>query len=157
MLSPQASVLLRDRLVQIGNICRQWAQIELHVARAIWCMLGVDHESGVILTGGLNMSSRVTIAIKLAKHLNTPSIAIDALKATQKVLDNHLEERRNQAVHGIVFLHPNDPSIEIFEMHRGKRKGRQHLSNKDLDKLSKELAELEITLHSELMRAGIFT
>jgi len=157
MLSPQANVLLIDRLAQVGNICRQWANIELHIALAIWCMMGIDSESGAILTGGLNMSSRVVVAIKLAKHLDAPSIAIEVLKATQKALDNDLEERRNQAIHGVTFLHPNEPSTEIFEMHRGKRKGRQLLTNKDLNKLSNELAALGITLHRELTRAGIFT
>lgn len=132
MLPPHANPLLSDRILH-GNICRQWAHLEYQISLSIWSMLRIDQESGAILIGGLNMSTRVGMAIAPAKHLAAPDAALNTLKEAKKILENGLEEQRNQAIHGIPFSDPNDPSMDIFEMHRGKRKGRQRISNKDLD------------------------
>jgi len=119
-------------------------------------MLRVDRETGVILTGGLSISARIGVAIKLAEHLASPQSAILALKAAQKSLNRGLEDRRNQVVHGSRVFDPNDPAVDLVETHRGKIKGIQRQSNQDLASLSAELATVAATLHKELLDAEIF-
>lgn len=155
-LTPQQILLQNERHVLVGNICHQWAYIEYLGALAIWSVLGVDYETGVILTGGVPIRARFDMAHKLANHLGAPPRAIAALEATKAALAGGLENKRNRAVHGVRFADEANPANEFIEMHRGSPKGRHPQSNQDLRDLSAALDRLGQKLYSELTEVGIF-
>ena len=155
-IDPLAAHYGAERLTIVGNICHQWANIEYQLASAIWSLLGVDEATGIILTAGLMMRPRVDMAVKLAKHLDAPQRAINALVEVQKALADDLENRRNQAVHGVRFINLNDPASEYFEMHRGKPKGRHLQTNESLKLLGQELGALGTKLNAEMNQSDVF-
>ncbi|MEL7687147.1 hypothetical protein AAG596_06145 [Citromicrobium bathyomarinum] len=155
-LTPHEIALLNDRQLQIGNICHQWAAIEYHIALCIWSLLGIDYETGVILTGGLTMRPRVNMAVKLAVHLNAPKEAIDALTEIRKTLDGGLEDARNSAVHAVRFKDASNPASELVEMHRGRKKGRHPRTNAELRQLGTDIHAAGKTLKRRLDGAGIY-
>lgn len=124
-----------SRNAQIGNICIQWSSLEYMLANAIWLMCGVDQEIGKILTGNLDAKQRATMAHALAHQTNAPFAVKQALKQTLNEMREDLIHRRNEAVHGIHFNHP-DPGSVYIEMHRGKGgRNQRTLANRDLVEL----------------------
>lgn len=111
-----------SRNAQIGNICIQWSSLEYMLAHAIWLMCGVDQEVGKILTGNLDSKQRAMMAHALAHQINAPIPVKRAIKQTLDEMREELIHRRNEAVHGIHFTHP-DPESVFIEMHRGKGGG----------------------------------
>ena len=128
-----------NQLVQIGNICIKWSNLEYELAVSIWLMTEVTPEVGKILTGNLDAKQRATMAHALAHQTNAP---IPFKKVLKEVLDEMragLIHRRNEAVHAVHFL-PYAPDIAKVEMHRGK--GGRHareLRHSDLAQLGKAL------------------
>lgn len=155
-IDPLAAMLISDRHAYVGNICHQWANIEYQLVLAIWAMLGIDQETGIILTGGVPIRARADMAVKLAKHLKAPEPALQTFKWIQKELESGIEDRRNLAVHGVRTANDSDSASEFFEMHRGRSKGRNIQTNDDLLTLSKEISALGSRLHTELFSSGIF-
>lgn len=139
------------RNMHIGNVCHQWAHLELSIAVVIWQLLGVDEETGRLLTGGLDIQPRVNKAIALAEHLNAPPQLKKALRQTRTALQDGLDERRNQAVHGARFTDHSSPlDSQLFVMHRGKNAGKPiPVSNADLEKLGRDI----FAAHKPLMEA----
>ena len=151
------SLLLNDRNVQIGNICFQWAYLEYLIALTIWSLLHIDPDTGKIVTGGLDIRPRLNMAINLARELQAPKGAIDALLLTREALDKGLDQRRNTAVHGHRIAHPNDPAAELVEVHRGKgARKRRPQTNADLTQLGKDIKQLADDLLDGLNKNCIF-
>ncbi len=157
MLTPHAHQLLSDRNLQIGNICFQWAHLEFLVALALWSLLRIDQETGKILTGSLDLLPRVNMALKLAKHLKAPGLAIKALKEVRTALQGGLIERRNTAIHGLRSLDPNDPAGEFFEVHRGKSSGvKQPVNNAALRALGSEIVDVHKAFYAAMTETCIY-
>lgn len=155
-LTPQASNLLSDRNLQIGNICFQWAHLEYLLALAIWSILRIDDETGKILTGGTDIKARCAIALNLAKHLEAPEAAVNALAQAQKSIDK-LNDKRNRAVHGHRLFDPARPDTEYFEVHRGSSRGvKVPQTNADLAQLGKDIATTHKALLSALLANGVY-
>lgn len=119
--------LVLDRLIQVGNICRQWAYVEYLFSVVIWAALKLDRETGMIVTGGLDMLPRANMAINLAKHLNMDASIREALtnaRATLQAGSLSLVDKRNIAVHGLELRTQGTSST--MEVHRGKGAFREH-------------------------------
>lgn len=157
MLTPQAHALLSDRNLQIGNICFQWAHLEYLVALSLWSLLRIDHDTGKIVTGGLDLLPRVNMALKLAQHLKAPGLAIKALKEVRTALQDGLLEKRNTAIHGLRSFDTSDPSGEFFEVHRGKSAGlKQPVNNLSLQALGVQIADVHKAFHAAMLESGIY-
>lgn len=133
---------VRDHLVKIGNICWQWSMLEFSVAGLIWRLLGIDPDTGKIVTGGLDMIPRLNMAINLARHMKAPRYVTDELAKVRKAIQDGLDAERNRAVHGVNFP-PNSAGEFLVEMHRGKGpKTPVAVTTAELDNLGKRLNAL---------------
>jgi len=156
-LTPAQTVMLRDRNTQIGNICWQWAHLEYLIALAIWAMLRIDHETGKVVTGGLDIKPRVNMAINLGHHLRAPKEAIQALIDVRTALDDDLITKRNRAVHGHRLLDPDDPTADLVEVHRGKGdRKRSPQTNQDLRALGIHVKAVADALKEKLDSSGVY-
>lgn len=151
MSEPQ-NVHMTNRNIQIGDICSQWAHLEYILANAIWALLGLDKATGLIVTGGLNIENRVGTAVALAEKMGQPTAVTDALKHVRKELQaSKIIQRRNLAVHGHRFPHPEREDAELVEIHRGKDAGQAITrADSELRELGKDIANLHKTLMSVL-------
>lgn len=106
-----------------GNVCHQWSYLEYLISKAIWHILGLERDTGIIVTGGMDILSRVNMAIALAKHTRANKKLIEVLEETRvkiqgKRKTDGLMYRRNLIVHGVYSSRDNDPII-LVETHRG--------------------------------------
>lgn len=135
--------LQQQILASIGHICVQWALLETLVANIIWAELVMDHETGAIVTGGLDIFPRVNMAIRLAHHKKVPRPAIHHLDNIRKALQSGLGDRRNQAIHG-VHAEASDPGATALTMLRWPEPKRtQEVSIEDLYQTSQEIIALQ--------------
>lgn len=134
------SLALERYLAQIGLIAVQWSHLEVVFSNAIWYLLRLDVETGKIVTGGLDMVPRANMAINLARHLKAPKVLIDGLVLARKKIQDGLDQRRNQIIHG-VQRSGRDHSTALIDVHRGK--GSRQTSEVSLDDLIKLSAGLK--------------
>ena len=153
-MSGQGNIHMSNRNAQIGNICSQWAHLEYLLASAIWGLLGLEKGVGLIVTGGLNIESRVGTAVALAEALGQPDELIEALKRVRKELQSSkIIQRRNLTIHGNRFLHPDREDAELVEIHRGKSAGKPKTrADSELSELGKEIAGLHRPLMNVLRK-----
>jgi hypothetical protein len=152
MADPQVT----DRLVQIGNICRQWAYLEYLFSVTIWNLLKLERNTGMIVTGGLDMLPRAGMAINLAEHLGADGRLIEALKTARRTLQRgglSLIDRRNIAIHGLELRLEGRSSI--LESHRGKGAFQPHdFGNDELKNLGKEIIAVHEALSPVMKSLG---
>lgn len=129
-----------NRSLQTGNICVQWANLEYHLAVAIWNMIGVSDSVGKILTANLDIKQRATMAYAIAHEINAPRYLKLAIKAVLNELRGGMLDERNQSVHGIHFV-AERPDAVMVELHRGKGGRNQRLQ------LDADLAKLGARIH----------
>jgi hypothetical protein len=142
-----------NRIVQIGNVCIQWANLEYELAVAIWLMICVDNEVGKILTANLDVKQRATMAHAIAHQINAPIPFKRALKQVLEELRADLIHRRNEAVHAVHFT-PFGPGVAKVEMHRGKGgRAPRPLKDNDLHALGKQINTLSFMLTTAI---GVF-
>lgn len=128
-----------QRLLLIGSICAQWSHYEYQFACIIWKLLRIGPETGKIVTGGLDMMPRARMALNLARHLKAPRPLIKALVTAREEIQDKLDTRRNQAVHGVQFLSEDEKSLQI-EVHRGRGgREKQELTLEALRLLSRDI------------------
>ncbi len=151
--------LRNDRNTQIGSICHQWAHLEWILAIVIWRLLRVDDVTGRIITGGLDILPRTNMAIALAEYLKAPAVIRRALRDTRTTLQEGLNERRNQAIHGLRFTNPDDQiNSELFVMYRGRNAGAPRpISNKDLKQLWQDVIATQLSLLEAATRSGLLS
>lgn len=137
------------RLFHIGHICAQWADVEYTFACAIWHMLGLDDETGKIVTGGLDMLPRANMAINLSNHQKQDSRFTKALKEARAAIQDGLDTKRNRAVHGVHFF---DANLNLYvEVHRGKGgRDRTELTEEDLNEIGRTLFKVGQDLRTKL-------
>jgi hypothetical protein len=110
-------------LSAVGNICTQWAYLELLLARCIWYFLNLDKDVGIVITGKFDLPMRIQIAIEIGEAVDLDKNLVKTSKSVKlKFESKKIRERRNTAVHGIYASSPNDNIITV-EMHRGKSAG----------------------------------
>jgi len=133
----------------IGDICMSWSAIESIVALITWQLLSMDEGTGRIVTGGLDMLPRISMAIALARHLKAGREIITPLEALRKTIQDGLDQRRNQAVHGINQVRDGK---WLVEMHRGTKRGPpQELPVSDLRATLAELHTAQNTLGESML------
>jgi len=142
---------MTDRNVQIGNICVQWAHLELLLAQAIWAARELDEKSGSVETANLNIKERAQAALAECKKQSKPDNICDALQRICKSFKmGDIIDRRNQAIHGHRFSDPDDPAAEIVVMHRGEIAGKRvKRRDAELAQLGRDISDL----HKPLMEA----
>lgn len=145
---------IQYRLIFIGNVCTQWSFLEYQFALAIWGMLGVDDRLGKIITGGLDILPRATMAINICRHLNFDRDLEQVLVEARKTIQSDLQDRRNKVVHGVGFSSKNaEGGIVEIEMHRGKGSWRREiLPESEIGSLGDEISQLAMKVHKELVR-----
>jgi hypothetical protein len=147
----------RMRDAQIGHVCRQWASLEYILAATISSLLRLDKETSFIVTNGLDILPRASMAHRLAVHLKAPPPAIKTLREVRDALRNGLLERRNEAVHAHRQPNPNDFSTDYVTMYRGKGAGvRRTQDHEALTQLGLDIAYVSIALSTTLMRCGVY-
>ena len=115
-----------NRNIQIGNICSQFAHLELLLAQAIWAALDLDEKVGLSVTGGLSIEARARLAAKLcAKQGKSDKVTKELETVRRELQASKIIEQRNRAIHGHRFPDPNDPAAEMVVIHRGKDAGRK--------------------------------
>lgn len=146
---------LRD--AQIGHICRQWAGLEYVLALTISSLLRLDKDTSFIVTNGLDILPRASMAHRLAVHLKAPPPAIKALREVRDALRGGLLERRNEAVHGHRQPNPNDFSTDYVTMYRGKGAGvRRAQNHEELIQLGLDIAYVSVCLSRLLTACGLY-
>lgn len=146
-LPPEVRTKHDDRMMCIGWVCFQWSYLEYIVLSAIRKMLDLDYETGKIVIGGTDLRPRLKLACELAQHQRRPAV-LEALKKAAKAVDDGLLKRRNQAIHGLMFLY-TDGEMEV-EVHRGRDKARRSLSRDQLARLSDDIRETSKALNDRL-------
>jgi len=144
---------ITNRNVQIGNICSQFAHLELLLAQAIWSALKLTEKAGLSVTGRLDVEMRAKLAVELCEEQSKPNQVVVELKRVRRELQaSNIIERRNRAIHGHRFADPNDPAAEFVVVHRGKDAGTKiKRTDTELAQLGKDIAEL----HQPLMAAMV--
>ena len=157
MPNDPSQIHVTNRNVQIGNICSQFAHLELLLAQAVWAALDVDEETGLVITGSLNIEARVKMAIGLCEKRGKSPEVIAQLKHVQKALQSEkIIERRNKAIHGNRFPCPDDPAAEMVTIHRGKDAGKKiKRPDSELSQLGQEIAGLHKPLLAAMQSAGM--
>lgn len=136
-------------VVNIGMICKHWADIEYTLSLTIWHLLKLDPETGKIVTGGLDMQPRANMALNLARHTKQPPPFIKALVDAREAIQGGLDMRRNRAIHGVMFL--SDGFTYETEVHRGRGgRQRQPLPASELNSLCDDLLKLYTKLRTSL-------
>lgn len=113
-----------------GNVCHQWSYLDLLLSKAVWHLLDLDKETGIIVTGGMDMLPRVNMGVALARHLKSDrrllGALIDARKSIQgKGKTDGLLYKRNRVVHGVYSS--NDNAVHpMIETHRGAGNRKRH-------------------------------
>jgi hypothetical protein len=146
-----------QRLLEVGIICTQWSYLEYLLANAIWWLLTLDKSTSTIVTGGLDINSRISMALGLAKHLDKSQELTSLLENTKKDLSGakKLIVRRNRAVHDIFSSRPSD-SVVMIEMHREKTKrNREPYPLSELMSLRNDLTDLTKRLIVIFEKIGI--
>lgn len=156
MMSDVVAIHTSNRSHQIGNICIQWAFLEYLLARAIWKTLDLDKQAGLIVTGALNIQGLSDTAIKLAEKIGQVDEILEALKVVRKSLHEFdVIRRRNSAVHGVQFGHPNRLDARIVEVYRGKKAGDAfEVEDSDLAKLGNDIEDIHKQLYVVLEKHG---
>jgi len=128
-------------LLAVGNICTQWAFLEYQLAIAIWSLLGLDEETGKIVTGGLDIMPRATMILSLTHGKKGDQTLSRAATKVLKELRGGLVTRRNEAVHG-VYSSQRDGSEPMVEVHRGKGgRNPKPIGPDDLERLAQEISQ----------------
>jgi hypothetical protein len=132
----------------IGYVCVQWALLETVAANVIWAFLTMDHETGAIVTGGLDLRPRLSMAIALAEHVKAPPHIKSGIRQIRDTLTKEkLDDRRNQAIHG-AHSASDDPSKVNLTMLRWRGDKRtKAVSALELAELGHTIAKLTATLH----------
>ncbi|WP_339854159.1 hypothetical protein [Roseovarius nubinhibens] len=148
---------MRNRNVQIGNICSQFAHLELLLAQAIWSALGLTEEAGLSVTGSLNVEARARLAVELCEKQGKPKQVVDELRRVRKELQaSKVIERRNRAIHGHRFPNPDDPASEFVVVHRGKDAGvKLKRTDAELAQIGKDIADLHQPLFAVMADVGM--
>lgn len=138
---------------EVGVICLEWSALEYYFAIVIWRLLGLDPPTGKIVTGGLGLLPRVNMAVALARHLKCNRQTIAAMVQARKAIQDGLDIRRNQAVHGVHFA--EDDGTTTVETHRGKG-GRDPvpITSDDYHRLAAEIRAVRKRLQTDLHDAG---
>lgn len=128
-------------IASIGEVCVQWARLEMTLLGLICTVDPTDMEKGHIIYGGLDILPRATMAINLARQNNIhPSIA-KRIVEVRKALQNGLADRRNQVVHGA--HHGEEGAETTLTMVRWKGdKKHKRLSATEIGQLASEIHEL---------------
>ncbi len=148
---------MTNRNVQIGNICSQFAHLELLLAQAIWSALGLNEEVGLAVTGRLDIEARANLAVELCEKLGKPLNVVEELKRVRRELQaSKIIERRNRAIHGHRFSNPDDPASEFVTVHRGKDAGMKiKRTDAELAQIGKDIASLHKPLFTAMTKAGM--
>ncbi|WP_150120879.1 MULTISPECIES: hypothetical protein [unclassified Sulfitobacter] len=148
---------MTNRNVQIGNICAQFAHLELLLAHAIWSALNLTEKVGLKVTGRLDIEMRAKLAVELCQELGKPGPVVDELKKVRRELQaSHIIERRNSAIHGHRFPDPDEPGAEIVVVHRGKDAGiKIRRTDAQLAQLGKDIASLHKPLLAAMAAANM--
>ena len=134
---------MRNRNVQIGNICSQFAHLELLLAQAIWSALGLTEEAGLSVTGSLNVEARARLAVELCEKQGKPKQVVDEL-------------RRVRTIQGHRFPNPDDPASEFVVVHRGKDAGvKLKRTDAELAQIGKDIADLHQPLFAVMADVGM--
>lgn len=142
-------------LSAIGNICRQWSYLEYLFSIVIWRLLNLDRDTGVIVTGGLDIIPRANMAINLSQHLKADRQLLNVMIAARKSIQDDLSAPRNRAVHGVYSLNSTQPEMFV-EVHRGKGgRDKQPIRSESLRSLAAEITAVSTDLREAMAAAGI--
>lgn len=137
-------------LATIGHICVQWALLEAYGAQIIWALLPIKHDTGAVITGGMDMMPRFNTAIALAEHKHAPRIAIQKLKCIRQTLQDGLADRRNQAVHGIHSASDDPTKVKLTMLRWKGNKREEERSVFELHETSQDIIALQKIAHEAL-------
>lgn len=126
----------------IGHVCLQWALLEHLLLGCIAAVEGMPLEKTYIMFGGTDMIARCGIAINLARQAKLPGTYPARLDAIRKELRGGLQDRRNQAVHGVHASSDIPDSMRLTIAKWPEPRRHQDVSVMDLYELGKRLSEL---------------
>lgn len=125
----------------IGNVCVQFANLELILAATIFSLLNIDRHRGAIVTGGMDMKARFAVALALLEEMRSPGSMRRRLKAIQaEFRTKNLGERRNQAVHGAHKFENDKYTLTMLRYPKAQRE--QEITPDQLAQLGSELQSL---------------
>lgn len=87
-------------LAAIGQVCLQWARLEMTLIALLCTIDEVETERAYILFGGLDILPRVNAALNLARYRKIPPHLVRRIESVRRVLQKDVADRRNQVVHG---------------------------------------------------------
>lgn len=88
-------------LAAIGQVCLQWARLEMALIGLLSAFEEIDTERAYILFGGLDILPRINMVLNLGRHHKLPRRFLSRIEAVRTLLQKGgLADRRNQVVHG---------------------------------------------------------
>ena len=127
--------------VTIGEVCLQWARLEMTLIGLICQIEPLETEKAFIIFGGLDIQPRVNMAINLARHNKVPPSIIKRIVGVRTKLQNGLMDRRNQVVHGAHRkIIGAETTLTMVRWKGDKRDKKLHAA--DIAALAKEIHDL---------------
>ena len=99
-------------MAAIGNVCVQWSLVEHMLLSLIALVEMMPLPKVYRIFGGLDMIPRCNMAIGLMRDEKTPQYIMKRILAVRTELQNGLDKRRNQAIHGVHSFLDTD-SVEL--------------------------------------------
>ncbi|NQY63824.1 MAG: hypothetical protein HRT38_08800 [Alteromonadaceae bacterium] len=117
----------KKRAQMVGFICTVYSYMDYAISNVIWHLLKLDKETGIIVTGAMDIRPKIDMAIELADHTEEISDIRAKLQEfkNQGGKPNGFISRRNKIIHGICSSRNND-SVVMVESHRKKSQRARH-------------------------------
>lgn len=137
--------------VAIGEVCIQWARLEMVLFHLICVVEPMELEKGYVIYGGLDMLPRATMALNLARQNKLHHTLTKRIEGIRKSLQNGLLDRRNQVVHGAHKGQVEGASVTLTMVRWKGDKRERKISATEISELAREIHELGNQGHAILL------
>lgn len=137
-------------MASIGHVCVQWALLEHSLLSLIGTVEAMPLEKVYRIFGSLDMMPRCNMTINLARDAKAPTALVKRILAVRKELQDGLDQKRNQVIHGVhAFTGVND-SVQLTMPRWSEPKRTQTVTALEMAELGQALNRLS----SEVLAIG---
>jgi hypothetical protein len=133
-----------EHLKAIGLITVNFALLENQIAFAIWFLIGLDQQTGQIITAELSLKGLVALFCSLYRNKTNDPSAINELNDLMKKV-TQAEEKRNVIMHSVWAAGDTEKTITRFKQTAKTKKGLQNqfeqMTVEKLNEIANEIAE----------------
>jgi len=139
-----------DHLKAMGLITVNFSLLENTIAFIIWLLLGLDQQTGQIITSELSFRRLLELFSSLCRNKKNDKVTLEKLKTLLKRIE-HAEQERNKIIHSMWTAGNDEETITRFKITAKIRNGLMHqyeqLKVEHLNKIADEIAEVAAAVH----------